>query len=328
MYPGCGADARGRQSGAPGGQTAIRSAGTLERAFDFSRGEVRGDDDAIGALRVDARKSPDSRDGFPRGSAPDARESSDRESSRPARRLAPASGADGASASRRTAPGQRFGRRPSERCHAKFSRRTGMRRSTGAAPASSGGIERRSFQELENNRQRRRDAAVRGRARQERRCQLVRTFADAARFAQRGPIVDQDAHRAVNRQCRRCVRPCVSHSDSVSYCNENRRRGNRIRGSRAGRLPRGERQQRHCVDKDASKIATLKPGKMPIYEPGLEEIVRRNHAERAPGVHDRPRRPRCTPPEIVFIAVGTPQGEDGSADLQHVLAVARDVGAR
>jgi UDPglucose 6-dehydrogenase len=80
-----------------------------------------------------------------------------------------------------------------------------------------------------------------------------------------------------------------------------------------------------CVDKDASKIATLEAGKMPIYEPGLEEMVRRNHAEErlsfttglAAAVE------AC---EIVIIAVGTPQGEDGSADLQHVLAVARDVG--
>jgi UDPglucose 6-dehydrogenase len=80
-----------------------------------------------------------------------------------------------------------------------------------------------------------------------------------------------------------------------------------------------------CVDKDASKIATLKAGKMPIYEPGLEEIVRRNnHEERLSFTTDLPSAVRAS--EIVFIAVGTPQGEDGSADLQHVLAVARDVG--
>ena len=66
-------------------------------------------------------------------------------------------------------------------------------------------------------------------------------------------------------------------------------------------------------------------GKMPIYEPGLEEIVRRNHAEeRLTFTTDLPTAVRAS--EIVFIAVGTPQGEDGSADLQHVLAVARDVG--
>jgi len=80
-----------------------------------------------------------------------------------------------------------------------------------------------------------------------------------------------------------------------------------------------------CVDKDESKIATLEAGKMPIYEPGLEEIVRRNHAEdRLEFTTDLAAAVKAS--EIVFIAVGTPQGEDGSADLQHVLAVARDVG--
>jgi UDPglucose 6-dehydrogenase len=80
-----------------------------------------------------------------------------------------------------------------------------------------------------------------------------------------------------------------------------------------------------CVDKDEAKIALLQAGKIPIYEPGLEEIVRRNRAEeRLTFSTDLPAAVRAS--EIVFIAVGTPQGEDGSADLQHVLAVARDVG--
>jgi UDPglucose 6-dehydrogenase len=81
-----------------------------------------------------------------------------------------------------------------------------------------------------------------------------------------------------------------------------------------------------CVDKDAAKIKNLEAGgKMPIYEPGLEEMVRRNHhEERLAFSTDLPPAVRAT--EIVFIAVGTPQGEDGSADLQHVLAVAADVG--
>ena len=80
-----------------------------------------------------------------------------------------------------------------------------------------------------------------------------------------------------------------------------------------------------CVDKDASKVATLRAGRMPIYEPGLEEIVRRNHAEeRLAFTTDLPAA--VEPSDIAFIAVGTPQGEDGSADLQHVLAVARDIG--
>ena len=64
---------------------------------------------------------------------------------------------------------------------------------------------------------------------------------------------------------------------------------------------------------------------MPIYEPGLEELVRRNRARKPPDVHDDARRRRSASPPIVFIAVGTPQGEDGSADLQHVLDVARDI---
>jgi UDPglucose 6-dehydrogenase len=80
-----------------------------------------------------------------------------------------------------------------------------------------------------------------------------------------------------------------------------------------------------CVDKDESKVDMLKAGRMPIYEPGLEEIVRRNdHEERLTFTTDLASAVRAS--EIVFIAVGTPQGEDGAADLQHVLAVARDVG--
>jgi UDPglucose 6-dehydrogenase len=80
-----------------------------------------------------------------------------------------------------------------------------------------------------------------------------------------------------------------------------------------------------CVDKDDAKIETLRAGKMPIYEPGLEELVRRNEQEeRLSFTTDLPTAVRAS--EIVFIAVGTPQGEDGAADLQHVLAVARDVG--
>jgi UDPglucose 6-dehydrogenase len=80
-----------------------------------------------------------------------------------------------------------------------------------------------------------------------------------------------------------------------------------------------------CVDKDAGKVTTLRAGKMPIYEPGLEEMVRRNHGEeRLSFTTDLPAAVQAA--EIVFIAVGTPQGEDGSADLTHVLDVARSVG--
>jgi UDPglucose 6-dehydrogenase len=80
-----------------------------------------------------------------------------------------------------------------------------------------------------------------------------------------------------------------------------------------------------CVDKDASKVATLRAGKMTIYEPGLEEIVRRNvNEERLTFTTDLPASVRAS--TIVFIAVGTPQDEDGSADLRHVLGVAHEIG--
>ena len=80
-----------------------------------------------------------------------------------------------------------------------------------------------------------------------------------------------------------------------------------------------------CVDVNEQKIANLKKGILPIYEPGLDAIVERNAAsgrlkfttslaEALPGA------------EAVFIAVGTPPGEDGSADLQYVLAVADGIG--
>jgi UDPglucose 6-dehydrogenase len=80
-----------------------------------------------------------------------------------------------------------------------------------------------------------------------------------------------------------------------------------------------------CVDRDTSKIDMLRAGRMPIYEPGLEEMVRRNHhEERLAFTTDLPSAVQDS--DIVFIAVGTPQGEDGSADLQHVLGVAHEIG--
>ena len=80
-----------------------------------------------------------------------------------------------------------------------------------------------------------------------------------------------------------------------------------------------------CVDKDAAKIATLEAGEMPIFEPGLAELVRRNHGEeRLSFTTDLSKAVRGS--DIAFIAVGTPQGDDGSADLQHVLDVAGDIG--
>jgi UDPglucose 6-dehydrogenase len=79
-----------------------------------------------------------------------------------------------------------------------------------------------------------------------------------------------------------------------------------------------------CVDKESAKVRALQRGRIPIYEPGLEELVRRNRAEKRltfTTALDRGVRNS----QIIFIAVGTPTGEDGSADLQHVLAVARDI---
>jgi len=78
-----------------------------------------------------------------------------------------------------------------------------------------------------------------------------------------------------------------------------------------------------CVDKDPAKIRALQRGRVPIYEPGLEELVRRNRSEKRLTFTTALERGVRTS-QIVFIAVGTPTGEDGSADLQHVLAVARD----
>lgn len=80
-----------------------------------------------------------------------------------------------------------------------------------------------------------------------------------------------------------------------------------------------------CVDVDAEKIARLDAGEIPIFEPGLEPLVRENRAagrlrfttDAALGVGHG---------EVIFLAVGTPPDEDGSADLSHVLAVAHSIG--
>jgi UDPglucose 6-dehydrogenase len=80
-----------------------------------------------------------------------------------------------------------------------------------------------------------------------------------------------------------------------------------------------------CVDVDADKIARLQRNEVPIYEPGLEPMVRRNQEEgRLTFTTDIGAAIRSS--RVVFIAVGTPPGEDGSADLKHVLAVAKQVG--
>jgi UDPglucose 6-dehydrogenase len=80
-----------------------------------------------------------------------------------------------------------------------------------------------------------------------------------------------------------------------------------------------------CVDIDQKKIESLNKGIIPIYEPGLEEIVKRNvEAERLRFTTDLPAM--LDEVEIVFSAVGTPPGDDGSADLRFVKEVARTVG--
>lgn len=81
----------------------------------------------------------------------------------------------------------------------------------------------------------------------------------------------------------------------------------------------------YCVDIDKEKIANLKKGVIPIYEPGLEGLVSENtNAGRLKFTTDI--KEALYKSNICFIAVGTPMGEDGSADLQYVLAVASEIG--
>jgi len=80
-----------------------------------------------------------------------------------------------------------------------------------------------------------------------------------------------------------------------------------------------------CVDKDLTKVRMLRRGRIPIFEPGLEELVKRNRSERRIKF-TQDLRAAVRTSQVIFIAVGTPQGEDGSADLSHVLDVAREIG--
>ena len=80
-----------------------------------------------------------------------------------------------------------------------------------------------------------------------------------------------------------------------------------------------------CVDVDAGKIERLKQGEIPIYEPGLEPLVQSNQQSGRLNFSTEPAT-AIADSEIIFIAVGTPPDEDGSADLQYVLAVARTIG--
>ncbi len=80
-----------------------------------------------------------------------------------------------------------------------------------------------------------------------------------------------------------------------------------------------------CIDKDEHKIHTLESGGIPIYEPGLSEMVQRNHKEgRLAFTTSLPEG--IAPAQLIFIAVGTPQSDDGSADLSTVFAVADALG--
>ncbi|TRX70953.1 UDP-glucose/GDP-mannose dehydrogenase family protein [Carboxylicivirga sp. M1479] len=80
-----------------------------------------------------------------------------------------------------------------------------------------------------------------------------------------------------------------------------------------------------CVDIDEDKIAKLKDGIIPIYEPGLDQMVVKN-VEKERLFFTTSLKNSLTHSEAIFIAVGTPPGEDGSADLSHVLEVARQIG--
>ncbi|HEX5960197.1 MAG TPA: UDP-glucose/GDP-mannose dehydrogenase family protein [Rhodanobacteraceae bacterium] len=80
-----------------------------------------------------------------------------------------------------------------------------------------------------------------------------------------------------------------------------------------------------CMDVDADKIARLERGEIPIFEPGLEPLVRRNHGSGRLAFTIDPRA-AVAHGDAIFIAVGTPPDEDGSADLKYVLSVARSIG--
>jgi UDPglucose 6-dehydrogenase len=81
----------------------------------------------------------------------------------------------------------------------------------------------------------------------------------------------------------------------------------------------------YCIDIDDNKIQSLKDGIVPIYEPGLDSYVKKNYIKKrlffSTDINDS-----LSDTEVVFIAVGTPMGDDGSADLQYVLNVARSIG--
>ena len=80
-----------------------------------------------------------------------------------------------------------------------------------------------------------------------------------------------------------------------------------------------------CVDNDQKKLEQLEKGIIPIYEPGLEELIKANTLEgRLKFTDDLTMAVQKS--QVCFIAVGTPQSEDGSADLQYVMNVAESIG--
>lgn len=80
-----------------------------------------------------------------------------------------------------------------------------------------------------------------------------------------------------------------------------------------------------CMDVDVKKIGMLNSGMVPIYEPGLEELIKRNVTHgRLSFTMDMVKAVRSA--ELIFIAVGTPPGEDGSADLKYVIGAAKEIG--
>ncbi len=81
-----------------------------------------------------------------------------------------------------------------------------------------------------------------------------------------------------------------------------------------------------CVDNDKNKIKHLNEGSVPIYEPGLETMIGRN-VEKKRLFFSSCLKDVINDSEVIFIAVGTPSGEDGSADLIHVLSAAEEIGA-
>jgi len=80
-----------------------------------------------------------------------------------------------------------------------------------------------------------------------------------------------------------------------------------------------------CVDNDERKLKMLKKGESPIYEPGLTDLLKKNIADKRIVFTDSLEK-AVKGSEIIFLALPTPQSEDGSADLQHVLAVAKQIG--